>query len=418
VGSDVRVLVVHNAYSSRVPSGENLSVADEVTWLRQAGVEVELHEVSNDTVVAAGALDKVRRAAETPWSPSAARRFAADLDRVQPDVVHVHNLFPLLTASVPRAAVRRGVPLVWTCRNRRIVCVEGTHFRDGAPCHACRPGWRVPGIRHGCYQRLAVARGTVSPAGSVAASALVTVATASFGSLVRRRRILAVGIADNVREWLVDVARLPPERVAVKYVGVPGPDPGLEIPPPEAGPTFLFAGQLADYKGVPLLLDAWARGAPPDARLRVVGDGLAAPLVTEAAAADPRITFVGPIATSAMAGELAGARVVVAPSTTPETFGRVAAEALAYGRPVITTGLGGLGEIVDAESGWVTGVHAGAMAEAIRTAAIDDAAVATRGAKGRERHRGRFSPEATTGALIDIYERVLRETGHRTERAG
>lgn len=413
----MRVLVVHNAYSSRVPSGENLSVADEVAWLRDAGVDVSLHEVSNDTVVAAGPVGTLRQAAETPWSPSAARRFAAELGRVRPDVVHVHNLFPLLTASVPRTAVRREVPLVWTCHNRRIVCVEGTHFRDGAPCHACRPGWRLPGIRYGCYQRLAVARGTVSQAGAVAASALVTVATAGFGSLVRRRRVLAVGVSDNVREWLVEAARLPPERVTVKYMGVPGPAADREVRPAEAGATFLFAGQLADYKGVPLLLDAWARGAPPDARLRVVGDGMAAPLVTAAAGADSRITLVGPVGPEAMAGELAGARVVVAPSTTPETFGRVAAEALAYGRPVITTGLGGLGEIVDAASGWVTGVDPGAMADAIAEAAADDDAVAIRGVKGRERHRAHFSPEATTGALIAVYERVLREVGHRTERA-
>jgi glycosyltransferase involved in cell wall biosynthesis len=57
------------------------------------------------------------------------------------------------------------------------------------------------------------------------------------------------------------------------------------------------------------------------------------------------------------------------------------------------------------------------MAGAIAEAAGDDAAVATRGAKGREKHRAHFSPEATTEALIDIYERVLREAGHRTERA-
>jgi glycosyltransferase involved in cell wall biosynthesis len=79
------------------------------------------------------------------------------------------------------------------------------------------------------------------------------------------------------------------------------------------------------------------------------------------------------------------------------SFGRVAAEAQAFGRPVITTGLGGLGELVDAQSGWVTGVDAGALADAIHEAAADDDAVATRGAKGRERHRAHFSPEATRG---------------------
>ena len=58
----MRVLVVHNYYSSRVPSGENLSVHDEISWLRDAGVDVHTHEVSNDTGVAVEGLGKLRPA--------------------------------------------------------------------------------------------------------------------------------------------------------------------------------------------------------------------------------------------------------------------------------------------------------------------------------------------------------------------
>ena len=50
---------------------------------------------------------------------------------MRPDVVHVHNLFPLLTGSVPAAARRRGIPVVWTVHNRRVRCVGGGLFRDG-----------------------------------------------------------------------------------------------------------------------------------------------------------------------------------------------------------------------------------------------------------------------------------------------
>src|SRR5690606_5287787 len=145
-----------------------------------AGVDVYTHEVSNDAGVAARGAGKLRQAAEMPWSPTARRRFVADLDRVRPDAVHVHNPFPLLTARGPWSGVRADVPIVWTCRNRRVGCVEAARYRDGAPCHQCRPGWRVPGVRHGCYQRLAVARGVVSPAASTVASTLVTVSTSAF----------------------------------------------------------------------------------------------------------------------------------------------------------------------------------------------------------------------------------------------
>ena len=78
----MRVLVVHNRYSSRVPSGENLAVDDEVRWLREAGVDVHRHEVSNDDVVAPGPIARVRdgiaescvaHPAAEPFSPPSTR---------------------------------------------------------------------------------------------------------------------------------------------------------------------------------------------------------------------------------------------------------------------------------------------------------------------------------------------------------
>lgn len=413
----MRVLVVHNEYSSRVPSGENLCVRDEVAGLRAAGVEVVVHTVSNDAGMGVRGPAKIGQAVGMAWSAAARRRFVDELERVQPDVVHTHNLFPLLTSSVPWSAIRARLPVVWTCHNRRVVCVEGTHYRDGAPCTDCRPGWRVPGVLHGCYQRLAVARGLATPAESVVASGLVTLSTSVFRA-VARRHVIAIAPADNVRRWLVDSAGFRADRVRVKYNGVPQPHPSRSIPPPSDCDVFLFAGQLADYKGLPLLLDAWSRASAPRARLRIIGEGMCAPDVESAAAADDRISFVGPLPPEDMTGEYARARVVVTPSTTPETFGRVAAEALAHGRPVITSGLGGLGEIVDDGSGWVTGVDPSALAAAIDEAATSDAVVAAKGEAGRARYAELFSPEATTAALLAVYRDAIALTRQRGAVAG
>ena len=186
----MRVLVVHNRYSATTPSGENVVVEKEVAWLREAGVEVATHEVSNDDVLGRGLGVTLRAAAETPWSPRAADRFAAAVRDSRPDLVHVHNLFPLLTASVPARARRAGLPVVWTAHNLRLVCVEGTHFRAGHDCTECRPGWRVPGIVHGCYR------------GSVPGSALVTVATSLFRRLARRQ-VTAVATSHERRVSLM-----------------------------------------------------------------------------------------------------------------------------------------------------------------------------------------------------------------------
>jgi glycosyltransferase involved in cell wall biosynthesis len=385
----VRILTVHNRYSSRVPSGENLAVDEEVRWLRSAGVDVAVHEVTNDDMVDPGALGRLRGGAEAVWSLPARRRFAAALDTQAPDLVHVHNLFPLLSGSVPAAARRRDLPVVWTVHNRRVRCVGGGNFRAGRPCHDCRPGWRVPGVIHGCY------------AGSAPASALVTVASTLYRASARRGGVRPVAVSETMRRWIVAEAGFPADAVRVKPNGVAGPDGA--VPPPAGRGAFVFLGRFGAYKGLGLLLDAWAQ-AGVDAELRLVGDGEEAPAVEAAAAADPRIRWVGPVAPGDVGEHLAAARAVVVPSLWSEPFGRVATEAFAHGRPVITTGLGGLGETVDAATGWVTGTDPAALAAALRDAAGDDAAVAERGEAARARWAERYSPEATTAALLRVYD--------------
>ena len=398
----MRVLVVHNRYSSRVPSGENLAVDDEVRWLGEAGVDVVRHEVTNDEIVSPSALARVRYGAEAVWSLSARRRFLTALDGHRPDVVHVHNLFPLLTGSVPSAARRRGVPVVWTVHNRRVRCVDGGNFRDGLPCTSCRPGWRVPGIVHGCY------------AGSASASALVTVSSTLFRWSARRHGVTAIAISGHMARWLTSAGGIAARDVRVKHNGVAGPVG--PVPPAADQRAFIFLGRLAAYKGVTLLLDAWRR-ADIDAELRIVGDGDLAGDVRDAAAADPRITWTGQAAGHQVGAHIAAARAVVVPSTWQEPFGRAAAEALAYGRPVVTTGQGGLSEIVDPSCGWVTGPEPDPqlLADALRDATVDDAGVARRGDAARRRWERHFSPKASTEALIRIYE---AETRHAPHRAG
>jgi glycosyltransferase involved in cell wall biosynthesis len=396
----VRVLVVHNRYSAATPSGENVSVDLEVEGLCAAGVDVHRHEVSNDDVLSGGVVDKLRAAAATTWSPGAAARLDTEIDRIRPDIVHVHNLFPLLTASVPARALARGLPVVWTARNLRVTCVEGTQFRAGTDCRLCRPGWRVPGIRHRCYR------------GSLGASVLVTGATSLFRRIARTR-VTTVAISHAMARWLVDEADFDPARVHVKYNAVATP---TDVPAPAPGTcdTFLFVGKFAAYKGIDLLLDAWSRVQADNARLRFVGDGPMAATV-RAATADPRVTWAGHVPAAEVLREIAAARAVVVPSVWDEPFGRVVAEAFAMGRPAITTGRGALAEVVD-RAGWVTGTDADDLARAIDEAAASDALVDERGAAGRARHQAEFSLDATISRLLGIYDAALGEAAGQTRR--
>jgi len=401
----MRVLVTHNRYSSRVPSGENLAVDDEVRWLVEAGVDVHRHEVTNDDIVDPGPLARARDGLDSVISWRARRQFVKALDTVQPDLVHVHNLFPLLTATVPAVARHRGLPVVWTVHNFRTRCVAGTHYRDGRACHACRPGWRVPGVVHRCY------------AGSAAASALVSTSTSIFRSWARRDGVVPVAISHEMARWVADAAGFPVDHVRVKYNGIAPPALRGDDVAASERKAFVYAGRLSHEKGIGLLLDAWRR-TTTDVELRVVGSGDLAGAVERAARDDPRIVPVGQVPSDRMPEHLRAARAAVIPSVWEEPFGRVAAEALASGRAVVTTGRGALGEIVDTSCGWVTGVDPVAMARAIDEAAKDDDMVDARGAAGRRRHAETFAPEPTTRALIGIYEDAVRSAGRHDHRSG
>ena len=74
---------------------------------------------------------------------------------------------------------------------------------------------------------------------------------------------------------------------------------------------------------------------------------------------------------------------------------------------MITTGTGGLSEIVDDDCGWITGRSPEDLARALEAAVHDDAAVAGRADAARRRHAERFSPEATTAELVRIYENEM-----------
>ncbi|MGH6981117.1 MAG: glycosyltransferase, partial [Stellaceae bacterium] len=104
------------------------------------------------------------------------------------------------------------------------------------------------------------------------------------------------------------------------------------------------------------------------------------------------------------------ADVVVSASTRPEGFGRVIAEALAMGRPVIAAGHGGANEIVRHDvTGWLTPPDdAKALARALQLAlSLSGAERASLAERAIASVVGRFSRDAMTQRTIAVYEEIL-----------
>ena len=141
---------------------------------------------------------------------------------------------------------------------------------------------------------------------------------------------------------LLEEARRDPPRVGERY-----PDPGnakrLEAFLAGDRATVVYVGKLSEEKGVSLLLEALER---VDARAVIVGFGPERAALERAAEGRP-VLFTGPLEHRHLAHLWALADVSVTPSTFPEAFGMVAAEAAACGSPPLVAHHSGLAEIAE-----------------------------------------------------------------------
>ncbi|MFH8453246.1 glycosyltransferase [Streptomyces fungicidicus] len=389
------VLVVHNRYASAQPSGENKVVDQEVALLRSAGHRVEMFERRSDDIAARSLPSKAALPLLVPWNPAVRRELAARLRAARPDVVHIHNVFPLLSPAVLAACADAGVPAVATLHNYTQICPPGTLQRDGRPCTECVGATPLPAVRHGCYR----------------GSRLATVPLAVSLSANRRRwwtgveRFLCISAAQ--RDVLVR-SGMPAERLAVKHNFVP--EPGVRRT--GAGEHLLYLGRLAEAKGVRLLMAAWdelAAAGGVGVPLVIAGTGPLEGEVTAWAAGRDDVRYAGLYDTDRCRRAIAGAVAVVAPSTWLEAFGLVAVEAMAAGVPVVAAGHGAFTELV--EDGGTGLLHrpgdAASLASRIRRITAEEDRNREMGRAARRRYERGFSPAVGLERLLEEYRTAI-----------
>ena len=383
----MKVVVAHNRYREAIPSGENVIVDTEIAQLTAAGVEVLPFQRSSDSIGELPAAQKALLPISPIYGRAAQHDLATLLTGQRPDVVHLHNPYPLLSPWVVKTAHAHGVPVVQTVHNYRQVCSSGLYFRDGHNCYECRGkafGW--PAVAHKCYR------------GSSAQSALMATTLAvhrpTWKSVDR-----FIALTDKIAAHLHDYG-IPDDRIVIKPNALP--DPGEPDP---LGDGFLYAARLSPEKGLGLLLDAWRRH--PDGslgQLRIAGDGELRPFAEQAAAERDDVTYLGILDKAGMAAERRRASVAVVVPTWEDVLPTVVLEAMAAGRPVVGTEVGGIPYMLgDGQAGWVVKPDPEALAAALPIARMGAAAMAP---AARERYVRAFHPDVVTRRLIEVYSQL------------
>lgn len=392
----MRVLLVHNFYGSAAPSGENQVFEAEKALLQSRGHEVAEFTRQSDEIRGPGVWGNIQGAAATPWNPWSAWAIRQAVARFLPDVVHVHNTFPLISPSIFHALAGTGVARVLTLHNYRLFCPAAIPMRAGKVCTDCLDQRSVlPALQHGCYRNSRLA--TVPLALNVALHRAVGTWSHQVDAFI--------ALTEFQRQRVVD-AGLTASRVHVKPNFYPG-NP-VVVPWAQRQPYVVFAGRLTAEKGVATLIRAWQGWGPEAPELRVLGGGEVR-CQLEALAAGLPVRFLGQVDAVEAQRQIAQARLLVLPSECFEGFPMVVREAFAFGTPVAVSNIGPLPSIV--KQG-VSGVVFGAadpesLLNTVRTAWQAPAILENLGQGARQAFDALYNEDANYRTLMMIYLKAI-----------
>jgi len=336
--------------------------------------------------------NRARAAIATVYSAEAGRAFAAFLNSAKPEVIHCHNIYGRLTTAVLDAARRRGIPVVLTVHDYKIVCPSYLMLRRGMVCDCCTGGgyWRC--LINRCHK--------TSFSGSLVYS-LETYFNRLLGKYDWVSRFLCPSrfLLDMLDRGGYPTCKLTLHPNSVREEQYqPNSTPGKYV---------LYAGRLSQEKGLSTLLTAFEASCIP---LKIAGDG---PLRQELqrrieAAPSANIALLGYQTADVLHRLIREAAFVVLPSEWYENAPMAVLEAFALGKPVLAARIGGIPELVeDGRNGALfPSGDAPALAEAAKRLWADRPRLEQMGRSAREIVVTRYSHRERTARLLELYREV------------
>jgi glycosyltransferase involved in cell wall biosynthesis len=387
--SSVKILMIHNHYQIR--GGEDSVFENEFHLLNENDVQIELYVVDNSSLN--GFWGKFTAFFDVVFSFKSYTAVRTKIKQCKPDIVHVHNYFPLISPAVFYACKRAGIPVVHTLHNYRAICPTALLMNNGKIEERSinqSPWWSV-------NQR--VYRGS------------------RVGTFVLA---LMVAWHKRVGTWKTKVDRFIAltQFAANKYEQAGWPKQKLVIKPNFAPDPFsdkfkysndnytIYVGRLSEEKGIDLLLKAWNN---INFKLVIIGDGPLKHMVEESD--NPNIEYLGRQDKSQVLEYVKRASFLVMASTWYEGFPMVLVEAFACGTCALVPRLGGMQEVV---TEGVTGMqfepgNVFDLEQKIKSLIQSPDKIKKMGEGARKTYESSYTPSVNYHQLINIYQQAILE---------
>jgi len=381
----MKILFIHNYYINF--GGEDYMFNAEVENMKRHNIDLVVYQKSNSDIEKLSLFEKANLLVNYSFNKKTFKNVTEIIKKEKIDLCHCFNLIHLISPSVYYACKENNIPIVQSLHNYRPLCVNGKFFRNDRICFECLQEPLINSVEKQCYRN----------------SKLQTL-------------LLANSILENEDAYkhLVDAYIAPSQFVKSIFFQAGYQEnkifvrKNFLIENPTKSEVdenyFLFVGRLEKAKGINILIDAAKE--LPDIKFVAIGNNsdLKKPLPSN-------FNAIGELPRKNILDWIARSTAVVVPSISLETFSITALDAMAFGKPIIVSKIGGLQELCREETNGFF-IEPGNLSQLIKKIQIIHKDVKLRqkmGNIGRAIFEKEYSAESAFLNISLIYQNLLNK---------
>ena len=336
-----------------------------------------------------GILKKFQQSINFIHSSIAVRKLEELIIQEKPQIAHLHNIYHQITPSIIPVLKKHGIKIVMTLHDFKLICPSYLALRGDKICNDCDGVKFTKPFTTNCQNSLF--------------KGLLFSLEALFHQWRGSYDLVDCFISPS--NFLANLVqkRINPEKIHSLHNGI---DTDSWKPYQEDDGYGLYLGRISKEKGIKTLLAAHA-GLGSTFPLKIAGTG---PLEKELQATYQRAEFLGYQTGQVLKGIIGRASFVIVPSEWYENCSMAVLEAMALGKPIIASRIGGLPEqISDGETGLLFEMgNTTDLANKIRTLADNPTLRAAMGQAARIKLENEYSLKDHCASLVQLYEKLLR----------
>ncbi len=403
----MKIIFANNYYYLR--GGSERVFFDEMSALSQTGYQVipfSMNHLNNNVsewsdffapTIEYENVSLTKKLANGPklvYSYQSRSYFNRLVKKVQPDILHAHNIYGRLTTSIIDTCKKSYIPVVMTLHDYKLICPSYLLLNGGGICDKCKQFKYYHCFWSKCHK-------------NNRSASLVYTVESYFNYLLEKYNKVDFFICPSkfIFRKHEEGGILPEKLIYLpNYVNIDS-----YVPDFLHKNYILFVGRLSKEKGLFTLLKA-VKGV--DVQLRIVGDGaMRAELELFAQENDiNNVQFDGYKSGVALKEIFRGAMFVVFPSEWYENAPMTLLESFAYGKPVIASNIGGVPELVEENKTGLLFKPCDFMGlrENILFLINNPSQITLMGQKARLKVEEEYNVHVHLEKVIQIYERLVR----------